>query len=135
MGGAITQSRIVNRKEENSIIDFILTCDKVLPFSEYMYIDENRKFAMANFSQKKKGQIAKLSDHNLIYADFNFKFKPLIQQRKHIFKFDDPISLQRFKMLTSRTEEFTNCFINNKPFNEQIKSWKRVLKKFLNICF
>ena len=38
-------------------------------------------------------------------------------------------------MLTSRTEEFTNCFINNKPFNEQIKSWKRVLKKFLNICF
>ena len=133
--GNITRSRMVNGKKENSIIDFILTCEKVLPFVRYMHIDEKRKYAFANFCQKKKGQIAKLSDHNLIYVDFDLKFKKISPERRNIFKFNDCNALKKFKDLTTKTQEFTNCFSNKKTFIEQIVLWEKVLKKFINICF
>ena len=133
--GNITRTREVNGKEEKSILDFILTCDKVLPFAKHMYIDEKRIYAVANFCQKKKGKIAKLSDHNLLYADFDFKFKKITKDRRMIFRFNDLNALKKFKDLTSRTNSFTNCFSNEKSFKEQIASWEKVLKKYLNICF
>ena len=82
--GIITRSRLVNGKEEKSILDFILVCNKLLPYANYMYIDEEKKYSLAYFYQKKKGQTAKVSDHNLIYVDFKLKFKPLIQERKSL---------------------------------------------------
>ena len=133
--GNITRSRMVNGKAENSIIDFILVCNLVFPFTKYMYIDEKREYAMANFCQKKKGKIAKLSDHNLIYADFDLKFQKQIPERRKIFKFNDPVAMQKFRNLTTKTNEFTMCFANSKPFNVQLKSWEKVLQKFLHICF
>ena len=57
--GQITRSRMVNGKNEQSIIDFILVCDKLLSYANYMYIDEKRKYSLANFCQKKKGRTAK----------------------------------------------------------------------------
>ena len=68
--GAITRSRIVNGKEERSIIDFILVCNMLIPYAKQMYIDEGKKYSMANFFQKKKKHVANQSDHNLIYVDF-----------------------------------------------------------------
>ena len=121
--GNITRSRKVNGKEEKSIIDFILVCNKLLPYANYMYIDEGKKYSLANFYQKKKGQAAKISDHNLIYVDFDLKFKPIIQERRTVFKFCDTDALKKFKLLTSKTYEFSDCFKTNKPFCEQLKSW------------
>ena len=40
--GFITRSRIVKNKEEWSIIDFILICDKILPYFQNMMIDEEK---------------------------------------------------------------------------------------------
>ena len=132
--GNVTRSRLVNGKNENSIIDFILTCNKVLPFTKHMYIDENKKYAMANFCQKKKGQTAKVSDHNVIYVDFNFKFSPMIQERREIFQFNDAEALKKFNHITTNTEDFTNCFIGNKPFLEQVQAWEKTLQKCLHLC-
>ena len=53
--GKITRSRTVNGKSEQSIIDFILVCDQLLPSANYMYIDEKRKYSLPNFCLKKKG--------------------------------------------------------------------------------
>ena len=48
-----------NRKEE-SIIDFVIVCDKVLPHFEHMIIDEEKEDALVNFNSKKPGKIAKI---------------------------------------------------------------------------
>ena len=133
--GKITRAREVNGKEEKSILDFILTCDKVLPFAKYMYIDEKRIYAVANFCQKKRGKIAKLSDHNLLYVDLNLKFQRIIRDRRTVFRFNDLNALKKFKDLTTKTAEFTNCFSNNKPFKDQILLWEKILNKYLNKCF
>ena len=74
--GKVTRSRYVKNRKEESIIDFVIVCDKVLPHFEHMIIDEEKEDALVNFNSKKPGEITKTSDHNSIFVDFHFKMKP-----------------------------------------------------------
>ena len=69
--GSSTQSRMVNGTMENSIIDFIVVCDKILPFVQLMFIDEKRIHSLGNFCQKKQDQGSQVApqvaiDHHII---------------------------------------------------------------------
>ena len=43
--GTITRSRMVQGKKEESIIDFIVVCNKVLPHGEGMFINEEKQIS------------------------------------------------------------------------------------------
>ena len=51
--GTITRERKVENKEEKSIIDFIIICDKMLTFLTEMIIDEARVHTLARYSKTK----------------------------------------------------------------------------------
>ena len=69
--GLITRSRLVNSTKEESVIDFVLACNKVLPFVQKMTIDEEKIYALANYSIKQKS--LSYSDHNSIVVNLNLK--------------------------------------------------------------
>ena len=133
--GIITRSRSVQGKREESVIDFVITCDKVLPHFETMKIDEEKVDALTNFNSKKKGKLAKTSDHNSIFVNFHFKIRPEKVERRVVHVYKDEISLKQFKEMTTYTSKFSECFISNNPFEKQVKQWIKTLKSFINKVF
>ena len=112
---------------------FNMFCDKV--FVKSMYIDEQRQFAFTNFHQKKKGKHSTTSDHSLLVANFELKCVKQPKERKCLFNYNNSESLLKFKNVTTKTDKFTNCFLNNKPFLTQVKSWERIFNQTLYVCF
>ena len=62
--GLITRSRLRDGILEESVLDFFLVCDRVLPFVTSMVIDESRKYILTNYEQVRKGGKACDSDHS-----------------------------------------------------------------------
>ena len=58
--GSITRKRITVRGIEISILDFFIVCEKLKPFIERMIIDEDKKYALSNYS-KVKGKCVKMT--------------------------------------------------------------------------
>ena len=115
--GFITRSRIVKNKEERSIIDFILICDKILPYFQKMFIYEEKTWALTNFRGKEAKRPAVKSDHNVLKANFRIKYKRIkIQSRKTIFNFNDKGGMKIFNWLSSQKGRFTKHFSNSNDF-------------------
>ena len=133
--GKITRVRKVQNKVEYSIIDFIIVCEKVFQYAKLMIIDEPKKYALTNFYHKKKGKQANTSDHNLIIVEFSFKCIKQQKERKCLFNYNNVDSILKFKNLTTKSDQFTDCFQNNKPFPVQIKRWEKVLNRTIYSCF
>ena len=85
--GIITRRRETNGKLEESIIDYIVVCDKILPFLSSMIIDESKVNTLTNFTTKKKGRKAKQSDHNPMIAKFKLKKKVAREERNSVYTF------------------------------------------------
>ena len=47
--GLITRSRACNGVIEESVLDFFVVCDRVLPFINKMVIDDKREYILTNF--------------------------------------------------------------------------------------
>ena len=131
--GLITRSRLVNSKKEESVIDFVLACNKVLPFVQKMTIDEEKIYALANYSNKQKSLI--YSDHNSIIVNLNLKEPNQIVERKTIFNFRNSEGLKAFRDITTFTNKFSKCFYKNTPFNQQCKRWSKLVKSSIVECF
>ena len=66
--GVITRHRVTKENEEKSILDYILTCDKLAPFLEKMVIDEKRHFSLTKYATTKGIKKIVKSDHNIMYG-------------------------------------------------------------------
>ena len=75
------------------------------------------------------------SDHFTEYMDLDLKILKEKPERVEIYNFKDENSKVKFKTLTSETDEFTECFADNKPLLDQIEKWQQILKKFCNQSF
>ena len=71
--GKVTRSRICNGKVEESILDFFVVCNCVLPHVTRMVIDEDKKHILTNYEQVRKGGKAIDADHLTQYMDVNLK--------------------------------------------------------------
>ena len=132
--GLITRQRSVDGRSERSVIDFVLVCNKVLPFAKKMVIDEDKIYSLSNFNSKK--QLLVHSDHNSLITEFNFKMVQQKIDRRLIFQFKDQNALDIFKKRTTLTRKLTNCFINkNLPFEKQCKKWFKEMQHLINECF
>ena len=75
------------------------------------------------------------SDHYIEFLDLNLEFTKEKPQREEIFNFKVNKSQEAFKILTSETKEFTNCFNGKKPLLQKIEEWRKVLKKCCSKTF
>ena len=89
---------MVQGKKEESIIDFIVVCNKVLPHVEGMVIDEEKHDALTNFQSKTAGRVAKTTDHNSMFVNLKFKVQPEKLKRKEVFNYKDKKALFEFKL-------------------------------------
>ena len=133
--GTITRMRKTTKGLKESILDVFVACDKVTPYATRMVIDEKRVNALTNYSTvKEKGRITE-SDHNPIFLYLDLLFSKIKNERLEIYQFKNTESQQIFKSLTSNTIDFTNCFDNELPFEEQATQWRKVLNNFFQKSF
>ena len=66
--GKITRRRNKGKKVEEAILDYALVSDELLPFFEKMIIDEEKKFPLTSYLNRKETH----SDHFTIIIDFDY---------------------------------------------------------------
>ena len=59
------------------------------------------------------------TDHNPVILEMNLQFSNIKTERIEIFNFKNTEGQQRFQNLTTNTSEFSDCFLNNLPFETQ----------------
>ena len=131
--GLITRSRTVNSNKEESVIDFVLSCNMVFPFVKNMLIDEEKIFSLANYSKKQQSLVH--SDHNSIIVNLNLKEQKVQIERKTIFNFRNSEGLNKFKMKTTNTNKFSKCFSKQTTFKKQCKEWSKLVTTTVFQCF
>ena len=130
--GLITRSRTVENRSEQSIIDFVIVCDKLLPFTKKLLIDEKRIFSLSNYGGNSK---ITHSDHNSLVLDLDLRIEKPKIQRKIVFNYKDEKSLLKFKKITSDSNDLSKCLSNDMPLPQQIRKWSKQLKKSIYSCF
>ena len=56
-------------------------------------------------------------------------------ERLEIFHFKDKKSQEAFKINTSETTEFTDCFNSKEPLNVKIEKWRKILDSHISKVF
>ena len=133
--GLITRSRLRDGKMEESALDFFVVCNLILPHISRMVIDEEKKYILTNYKSAKKGGKASDTDHATEYLDLNLKVITEKPKRIEVWNYKNKKAQYNFKIQTSETKEFSNCFENNIPVLKQIENWKRVLKSHCRKSF
>ena len=90
--GLITRYRKTVISEESAVLDYIITCDKLSSYFQKMVIDDKRTLTMTKFCSSRGKRVNKVSDHNILYAEFKLKFKSKFKLndrniRREIFDF------------------------------------------------
>ena len=129
--GAISRKR----KSEESILDFFVVCNFLLPHVTKMVVDEDSKYVLTNYRQVKKDGKATNSDHATEYMDVNLKILTEKPKRKLMWNFKNASAQDKFKNLTSETNDFTDCFKEKLPVLEQIDKWWTVFNSNVRKAF
>ena len=67
--------------------------------------------------------------------DLDLEFQKEIPERREVFNFKDSESQEKFKISTSDTKAFTNCFSGDLPLLQKVENWRKVLKSFCQKSF
>ena len=134
--GLITRRRYKNNILEESVLDFFVVCDLVLPHITRMVIDDSKKHILTNYKPARKGGKAVDSDHFTEFMDLDLKIINEKPMRQEVYNFKNRKSQLKFKTLTSETKDFTDCFENDDTsVLIQIENWRRVLKLYCRKSF
>ena len=133
--GLVTRSRLKDGVLEESILDFFIVCSSVLPLITKMVIDESRNYILTNYKAAKVSGKAIDSDHFTVYLDLNMEITKERPERMEIFNFKDKKSQEAFKINTSETDEFTECFKGEDPLIQKIEKWRKVLNSHCSKAF
>ena len=125
--GLITRARNKDGKMEESVIDFFVVCNRVLPYVQKMVIDEKKEFVLTNYTRDKQGVKAIDTDHYTQYIDLNLEIENPKIKRIEILDFKKKKNQEKFRHLTANTTKFTKCFENLLPLQIQIQNWKTLL--------
>ena len=92
-----------------------------------MVIDETRNYILTNYKAAKVSGKAIDSDHFTEYLDLNIEITKERPERMEIFNFKDRNSQEVFKINTSETREFTECFNGEDSLEYKIENWRKIL--------
>ena len=130
--GVITRYRKTKTKVEKAVLDFFIVCSKMLPYAKKMLIDENRQFPLTNFSRRMGKVIAKDSDHNTTFMEFDISYTTKPKPRTEKFNLRNKDCQ---KSLTSNSQDLNECFKNQNPLKSQANKWFNTLKKKIQLSF
>ena len=134
--GLITRRRYKDNILEESVLDFFVVCNLVLPHITRMVIDDSKKHILTNYKPARKGGKAVDSDHFTEFMDLNLKIINEKPTRQEVYDFKNRKSQLKFKTLTTDTQDFTNCFENDETsVLIQIEKWRRILKSYCRKAF
>ena len=119
--GLITRRRITVNKMEESIIDYFVVCDRLLPYTKKLLIDEQKKFVLTSFFKRKGLNRSKDSDHHTMILDLSIEFKSKIQ-RHESYNVRERKGQLSFQLNTSTDNKLSECFSENKSL--EIESQK-----------
>ena len=122
--GLITRARNKNGKLEESIIDFFVVCNKVLPYVKKMVIDVKKEFILTNYERMKLDGKVIDTDHYTQYIELDFEIETPKPEKVQIYDFKKKTSQKKFKEITSKTTKFSKCFDNLLPLPIQIQNWR-----------
>ena len=130
--GKITRVQHTKNGLLESVIDFFVVCDKILPLVTSMTIDESGSRSLTKY----RGGIVK-SDHRMLEIKVNLMFhKDKMHERDIVFNVRNKICQNRFLNFTSEKSMFTRCFDNNyEGIEVQFNRWQRLFTKALFSCF
>ena len=112
--GLITRRRQKDGVLEESVLDFFVVCNLILPYITKMVIDERKQFVLTNYQAVKSGKRrATDSDHLTEFMDLDLQIIKEKPVRQELYNFKNKECQSRFKTLTTETNDFTNCFQNN----------------------
>ena len=129
--GVITRKRILEAKTEESVLDFCLINEKLMPFFKKMKIDEERNFCLTNIAQIKKNRKIVESDHNSAIIEFDIKIEGRPPKREEIYNFKNKRCQNAFKEATNENKDLLECFENNLSFEKQSKNWNKIFKSII----
>ena len=133
--GLITRQRQVESRMKRAVLDFFIVNDKLAPFVKRMIVDEERNFALSNFSQFKKNKRVIETDHNGLILDLSIQFFNRKPERQELFNFKNKECQEAFKKETEGNEELIKCFENELSFEVQSKNWLKTLNSIFYKCF
>ena len=100
-----------------------------------MVIDVDKRYILTYYKAIKMGGKARDSDHATEYLDLDLRFGKERPQRHELWNFKNKEAQQKFKTLTSETEDFSNCFENNLPVLKQIENWRNIFEMHCKKAF
>ena len=135
--GTITRHRETKDTVEKSILDYILTCEKLAEFLESMFIDEQRISPLTKFASKKGVQNIVKSDHNIMYSKFSIEYDNVIwkKPRKEFFNLKNPECKSKFTEVTNNSRKLKSCFQEGNNFPDQCNRFFKSLDDILHQCF
>ena len=139
--GTITRQRNTTNNIEKSVIDFIIVSQDLGKHIESMHIDEARTNVLAKIVKKKKKTNSKEivvteTDHNTMNAVLDIIWREEIKTSNiEVYKFNDKDALQKFKEITSNTDQLSKLFDTDKDLNTQTKKFIKRLKGFVSESF
>ena len=125
--GLVTRERNRNGMKIQSILDFYVVCQRVLPSVINMEIDNDRKYMLTNFKKVRKGGRAIDTDHMTTTLKLNLIVTPSKPSKIEIFNFKNKQGQETFKDSTTNTTDFSRCFMSNEPVDVQAEKWIKVL--------
>ena len=133
--GLITRRRSRNGKIEESVLDFFIVCDLILPFVTRMVIDEEKNYVLTNYQQVRKGGKSTDTDHYTEYMDLAVEIITEKPKRTEIWNFKKKEDQEIFKKLTTDTNELSPYFENELPVLDQFENWRNTLTKYIRKAF
>ena len=135
VGGPITRKRFVNRKIEESCIDFVLASEALGKTLLQAAIDKPQVYALTKYSSTKGNPCVKRSDHYSIIATFSIKEKSPMHIQEEIFKLRDKDGLERFRQMTDNNPNLRQYFQSNENIEESCGRWYKHIDKIIHQCF
>ena len=129
--GSITRVRHTKDHTEETILDFYVVCDQILPVVKSMKIDTKGEITLTRYKDK----VVK-SDHMMLKLELDLAFhEENKHERNEIFNVRNKTCQKVFCEFTSRENVFSDCFRSQENVDIQFSRWQRKLSKALHSCF
>ena len=106
--GIITRYRKTKQREEKSVIDFFIVCQRFFNLIKSMLIDEKRIYTITKYNDKNGNKNVKQSDHNLMMLNIDSNWRTSIDEKKErieIYNYKNKEDFEQFKNETENNPE------------------------------
>ena len=100
--GLITRRRETVNGVEEAVLDYFVVCDRILPFVNWMVIDEKQENCLTNYCTRNKMKKAFDSDHFTLSMELSLQFHKSKHERVEHFNFRNKECQDEFKKMTTQ---------------------------------